>query len=174
MHIILGILGAIAAFSYWFFVLRNASNAANEVIDAAGRIRGQMKRNAFRKKVEGSPLTSVTDPATAAIVYLTKIAEARGLVSEAARNELLKIANDEMQVADGEELIPFSVWVCQNIVNYSDMLRVFKPLWLENLTIEQRADFVKMAVRISQIDGKSNNEQKLMIDDLRSRLGATN
>jgi len=68
MHILLPLLGVLAAFGYWYFMLKNAGKAANEIADMAGRARGAYKRNQFRKKADASVIDAITDPRTAAVV----------------------------------------------------------------------------------------------------------
>ncbi|MEM9332811.1 MAG: TerB family tellurite resistance protein [Pseudomonadota bacterium] len=170
MHIVLGIIGAIAALSYYFFVFRRAGQAATQAVDMAQQFRGKMRRNAFRKKAEGSVLTSVKDPGTAAAVLLIKIAECDGPVIAASKQEITKIIRNEIGMEDADEVIPFAEWVCGQAVNPADIIRKLKPLWVENLNSTQRAEFVDMAQRIANLSGKPNQEQKEIIRQMRERL----
>ena len=59
MHVILGILGVLGALVFWYYRIRVIGQAANEVVDAAGKMRGAYNRRKFRNKVEGSVLTTI-------------------------------------------------------------------------------------------------------------------
>ena len=109
MHIILGILGAVAALSYYFFVFRKAGEAASEAVDMAQRVRGKMRRNAFRKKAEGSVLSAVEDPGTAAAVWFVKLADVDGPMNEEAKSQIIGIVRDKIGMDDAEEVVPRGV-----------------------------------------------------------------
>ncbi|MCB1387253.1 MAG: hypothetical protein KDJ80_15050 [Nitratireductor sp.] len=116
MHILLGMIGIVAAASYYFFVLKNAGKAANEAADMAMRVRGRIRRNAFRKKAEASVLSSVDDPLHAAAIVLLAIAtEEQGVAPHLEEGVARQIA----EIADGEkveETLIFAKWALdQNI-----------------------------------------------------------
>lgn len=170
MHILLGIVGVIAALGYYFFVFRRAGEAAGEAIDMAQRVRGKMRRNAFRKKAEGSVLSSVEDPGTAAAVLLVKTAECAGPVLEDKKAEINKIIRDEIGMADADEVVPFAEWIATQTVNPNDIIRAYRSLWMDNLNPTQMAEFVDMASRIANFDGEANSEQREIIRLMRERL----
>jgi len=170
MHILLGIVGAIAALSYYFFVFRRAGEAVSEAVDVVQRVRGKVRRNAFRKKAEGSALSSVEDPGSAAAVLLVKIAECGGPVFDDAKTEIAKMVRDEIGMEDAPEVVSFAEWVAKRAVNPSDIIRTYKPLWVGNLNSVQMAGFVEMASRIAHLEGKPNSEQKEILRLMRERL----
>lgn len=142
MHIILGILGAIAAASYYFFIIRRAGDAAGQAIDMAQQVRGKMRRNAFRKKADGSVLTSIEDPETAAGIIMVKTAECKGPLSEEASEVIKSILVDEIGMPDGEETVTFAKWVSEQVASPNDIIRIFKPIWMNNLNPTQMAEFI--------------------------------
>lgn len=75
MHILLAILGIVGAFSYYWFVMRDASKVVGEVVDAAGRARGAYRRDQFRKKADSSTINAIDDPRTGAAVMAVAVAE---------------------------------------------------------------------------------------------------
>lgn len=170
MHVLLGIIGVIAAASYYFFIFRRAGDAANEAIDMAQRVRGKMRRNAFRKRAEGSVLTSVEDPGTAAAVLLGKVAECKGPVLDNTKAEITNIVANEIGMPDADEVVPFALWIAGQTVNPSDIIRTYKPLWLEHLNSAQMAEFIDMASRIAHLNGDPNAEQNSIIAMMKERL----
>lgn len=78
----MGILGIIAAASHYFFVIKRAGNATNEAIDMAQKPRGKIRRNAFKKKADGSVLTAVDDAGTAAAIIMVKTALYKGVITD--------------------------------------------------------------------------------------------
>jgi len=170
MHVLLGIVGVVAALSYYFFIAKRGVNAASEVMDAAETLRGKMRRNAFKKKAVGSVLTSIDDAGTAAAVTLVKIAECKGALQSNHKIELLKILKNEIGMNDADEVLSFAEWVSNQVINPSDLIRAFKSLWLTNLNQEQVVEFIDMANQISALDGEPNAEQKEVLRLMRERL----
>lgn len=170
MHIVLGILGVVAALSYYFFVLRRGAQAAGEAVDMAQRVRGKMRRNAFRKKAEGSVLSSVEDPGTAAAVVFMKLAEMDGVVLEDTKEQIVTIIRDEIGMKDAEEVMPFAEWIAKQSVNPSDIIRAYKGIWSSNLDPTQMAEFIDMAARVANLSGEPNQDQREMLRLMRERL----
>lgn len=170
MHIILGILGAIAAASYYFFVIKRAGDAAGQAVDMAQQIRGKIRRNAFKKKVDGSVLTAVEDAGTAAAIIMVKTAECKGIITDEARNAIKAIISDEIGMPDSDEIVPFAEWVSNQVASPNDIIRQFKSLWMNNLNPTQMSEFIDMVQRVASINGDPNSEQKEIIRQMRTRL----
>ena len=170
MHIILGILGAIAAASYYFFILRKGADAAGQAIDMAQTVRGKMRRNAFRKKADGSVLTAVEDAGTAAAIIMMKTAECKGVITDETRDLIKAIIKDEIGMEDSDEVVPFAEWVSNQVASPNDIIRQYKSLWMNNLNSTQMSEFIDMVQRIASLDGEPNNEQKEIIRQMRTRL----
>lgn len=170
MHIVLGILGVIAAASYYFFVIKRAGNAASEAIDMAQTVRGKMRRRAFKKKADGSVLTAVEDAGTAAAIIMVKTAECKGVVGDEALNTIKAIVNDEIGMPDGDEVVTFAKWVSEQVASPNDIIRQYKALWMNNLNPTQMSEFIDMVQRVASINGDPNNEQMEIIRQMRNRL----
>ena len=170
MHIILGIIGVIAAASYYFFVFKRAGDAASQAIDVAQQIRGKIRRNAFKKKADGSVLTAVEDPGTAAAVLLAKTAECKIPVSDETRELVAKIIADEIGMPDADEVVPFAEWIAKQVVSPNDIIRQYKPIWMANLNPVQMSEFVEMVQRVANSDGEQNHEQGEILRQMRERL----
>lgn len=170
MHIILGILGVIAAASYYFFILKRGADAAGQAIDMAQTVRGKMRRNAFRKKADGSVLTAVEDPGTAAAIIMVKTAECKGVITDETKDVIKAILKDEIGMDDSDETVPFAQWVCEQVASPNDIIRQYKTLWMSNLNPTQMAEFIDMVQRVANMDGDPNGEQKEVIRQMRNRL----
>lgn len=170
MHIILGILGAIAAASYYFFILRRGADAAGKAIDMAQTVRGKMRRNAFRKKADGSVLTAVEDPGTAAAIIMIKTAECKSIITDETRDIIKAIIKDEIGMEDSDEVVPFAEWVSNQVASPNDIIRQYKALWMNNLNPTQMSEFIDMVQRVAQIGSEPNNEQKEIVRQMRTRL----
>ncbi len=153
-----------------FFVIRRAGEAANEAIDMAQKVRGKMRRNAFRKKAEGSVLTSVEDAGTAAAILLFKIAECGDEDPSTSRVEVVRIIREEIGMKDAEEVASFAEWISKQMINPGDILRAYRPIWTGNLGPDELVEFVSMGVRVANLGSDANPEQLEIIRQLRERL----
>ena len=159
MHILLGILGIVASVSYYLIVIRRVGGAAGDAIDVAQRARGKFRRKAFSKKVDGSVLTAVDDPGTAATVLLIKLVEMKQPLTETTRGQIVTIVEDEIGMPDAPEVVAFAQWVCDQGVEGKDILRNYKSLWQDRLSSKERADFISIAERLAHLDGEPTHQQ---------------
>lgn len=170
MHILLGLIGMIGAVGGYLFWARRAGEATVEAVDLAQRLRGKMRREAFRKRAVGSPLTAVEDPGTAAAIFLFKMAELRGEVSKDAGDLIREMLREEIGLSDWAETADFAEWAARQVVNPVEVVRRFHRLWIGALTPGQLTDFRRMARRVSEADGERNREQRELMLALDNRL----
>ena len=115
MHILLALLGIAAAGAFWWYRLKMMNDAAGEVVDAVGRVRGNLRRKKIRQHNELSPLTAIDDPVVAAATLLVAIASDDAALGpnreSAARAEIALIADP----AKLEEAIVYAKWASGQI-----------------------------------------------------------
>ena len=58
MHILLAVLGIMGAAAFWWYRIKYMSEAAGEVADTVGRVRGKMRRDKLRKKAAVAPVAA--------------------------------------------------------------------------------------------------------------------
>lgn len=171
MHIVLSILGVLGGLAFWYYRMKYIGGAAREVADAAGKMRGAYNRRKFRKKVEGSPLTAIDDPQTAASVMCIAIMELAAPLTEKSeeilRNELAKT----IEVQDPEEMVTFSKWVVDQSSDPYNVARHFSKLWRSTLDDGQAQVFLSMAQRLAAVDGEPTSDQRAVLEKLKERLG---
>lgn len=136
----------------------------------AQTVRGKMRRNAFRKKADGSVLTAVEDAGTAAAIIMVKTAEGKGVVSDEAINTIKTIVTEEIGMPDGDEVVTFAKWVSEQVASPNDIIRQYKALWMNNLNPTQMSEFIDMVQRVASIESEPNGEQKEIIRQMRTRL----
>ncbi len=170
MHVILGILGVLGALVFWYYRIRVIGQAANEVVDAAGKMRGAYNRRKFRNKVEGSVLTAIEDPQAAASVMAVAIMEEKGPLSREAEDALRLELKNSINVADPVEMTTFSKWVVQQSNDPNNISKKFTKMWTSTLNEKDRRELVKMIQRLSAVDGEPNQAQLEAISRLKERL----
>ena len=171
MPFILMILGAVAGAAFWWWRLKAMGEAASEIHDAAGKVIGKYRRNKFRKKVEGSPLTAVDDPRAAAVVMMMAIVQEEGPLDEVWEAAIRREVVDTIGESDPTELMIFSKWAVSHTVDANDVSFAFRKLWADSLTLEQKRDLVAMAERAAAAKRPPSANQLAKIDKLSVRLG---
>jgi predicted nucleic acid-binding protein len=171
MHV-LALLGVvIGGVGIWYWRFKMMREMGGEIADVVGRVRGHIRTGNFRKKAEGSPLSSVEDPALAAAIFLYALAnehdETLHLSEPAIRSEIGRI----VPAADLEEILSYAQWAARDVADARDVVRRFKPLWRQRLTREERADLVSMAESIIGLGTAEHHNQKLSFITLRTALG---
>jgi uncharacterized tellurite resistance protein B-like protein len=173
MHILLTILGVVGAFGYYWFVIRNASNAVGEIADAAGRARGAYRRNQFRKKADAATINAIDDPRTAAVVMAVAVASADGDMTpeqDAALNEAM---TDILRVSDPVEEMTFAKWAVREISDPNNISMRLSRLWMSSLDTQERQELVDLVRTVAGADGGLSDIQREAIDRLRTRLAIT-
>ena len=171
MHIIFSVLGAAGAFAYYWYILRDAGDIVENVANAAGRARGNYRRNQFRKKAEASTIQAINDPRIAAIVMAVAIAGNNGELSGAQDDVLAGAMTDILRVDDPVSELVFAKWAVQSSGEPKSIIKQLRNLWLTTLTAEERRQFVDLVYRVASADGDVSAQQIRSIDYLRSALG---
>ena len=170
MHILLPLLGVLAAFGYWYFVLKNAGKAVGEIADMAGRARGAYKRNQFRKKADASVIDAIDDPRTAAVVMAVAVGEAEGPLSARQEAALLAAMVSVLGIDKPEEELTFAKWAAAHVIDPNNVSLRFTRLWTGALAMDERNDLVDLVHAVAAADGAPSVIQKEAIQRLRTRL----
>ena len=171
MPFLLLLLSAAAGAAFWWWRLKAMGEAASEIHDAAGKVIGKYKRNRFRKKVEGSPLTAVQDPVAAAVIMMMAVAQEEGPLDEAAEAAIRREAVETMGQANPTEVMIFAKWVAGNVVDANDVSYAYRKLWGDSLDEAQRRDLIAMVRRIASLKGGPSQTQRAKLEKLGERLG---
>ncbi len=171
MHVLGLFLALIVGAGIWYWRFKAVKEMTDDLGDAVGRIRGQFRMAKFRKEAQGSALSSITDPALAAAIFLFVLANedqaSLHLSEPAIRDQLAGIVPS----ADLDEIIAYARWAAREVPDPRDVVRRFKPLWREKLTREERASLVAMAESVASVGDGVDHYQKLSIASLRMALG---
>ncbi|HSG94847.1 MAG TPA: hypothetical protein VLA28_04970 [Afifellaceae bacterium] len=173
MHILLPLLGVLAAFGYWYFALKNAGKAANEIVDMAGRARGAYKRSQFRKKADASVIDAITDPRTAAVVMAIVTGGTERPLSARQEAVLLSAMASVLGVEKPDEELTFAKWAAAHVVDPNNVSMRFSRLWTGALAMNERRDLVDLVHAVAAADGAPSAVQEEAIQRLKARLAIT-
>lgn len=113
MHIVIAVLGAIAAVYFFIIRARNAAEMTNEIVDAANDVRLAARRFGFRTFKNRHPVEGIEDPNIAIATIANAFLELEGLPSREQQNALLRQMQTELRLSltDAEELLVLGRWM---------------------------------------------------------------
>jgi hypothetical protein len=166
MHVI-GILAAIlGVVAVWYWRIKVLHEAGQDAADLVGRVRGAYRMRRFRKEAEGSVLNAIDDPAMAAIVYLFALAGEDAVASHEAPAAIRAHAADMVAAGKAGELVAYAAWAARDIFDSRDVVRRFKALWRDRLTLAERHDLIRMAEAVAALSPSAVGAQRLSLDAL--------
>jgi hypothetical protein len=172
MHILGLLLAAIVGAGVWYWRLRAARTAVDDVVDVAGRARGAYNRRKFRRKAEASVLSGIDDPAVGATVLLVSLIEAAGPLGAADEERLGAWLRDVAGYGAPVEAITFARWASREIVDGNDVVRRLLPLFNSALSAKEKRELIDFAVQLAGPSGGLSPAQGEMLRRLRGGLAA--
>lgn len=167
----LGILvAALSGAVIWYWRLKMAREAGNEIIDSVERMRGAYKRRKFRKQAEVAPLASIADPAIAAVAFFFCLAKEKPMYLDAAKGVVRNRMKGIIRPGDMEEVLVFGEWASKNVTSPEDPIRRFRDLWLKALDMQERQQLIGIAEEVAEAGGERTKEQEHALQMLRRTL----
>ena len=174
MHVLLAVLGLLGAGACWWCRARYLAQAAAEVIDAAERARGFVRRRQFRKKAEASTISAIEDPRSAAVVLMVGIASSDGAMTEGSEREIRAAMRDLLALDRPEEELVFAKWATAGLADLNNLIARLAPLWTSRLTVQERLALYERVRRVAVADGPPDDLRLSALRKLRDRLGLVN
>lgn len=113
MHILIAILGAIAAIGYWMYRARDAKDTARDLFEMGNDVRLAAKRFRYKQKTNVHPVDSVEDARLLAAGLMIVAAETNGSVTAAEQSVMKRQAVEYFgcSTEDAAEMISFGHWI---------------------------------------------------------------
>ncbi|MFN0022338.1 MAG: TerB family tellurite resistance protein [Parvularculaceae bacterium] len=169
MHILIAVLGALAA-AFWAFTY--FVNAAREGRDALRDVKGAFRGAKWSARVDQRLIETLTDPREAAAVLLYQIAAYDGAVTDRQRRAIVgdmraAFAADE-ETAEG--LFAFARAALGEINDASNSLgKITRPI-VDACTPDERRQLVDLMLKAAEIEGPVSDIQNRLIADVRRAL----
>lgn len=169
MHIILAVLGALAA-AFWAFSY--FVRAAGEGREAVRDVTGVIRRGKWNRRVDQRLIENLSDPREAAAVLVYQIAAYDGAVTDRQYNKIVAdmrvtFEADE-ETADG--LYAFARMAVGQINDAANSVRKILSPVIEVCTAEEKQALVAMMERTAEIEGPPTDAQRRLIADARRVL----
>jgi uncharacterized tellurite resistance protein B-like protein len=171
MHIVLAALGLLGAAAFWWYRVKIMSEAANDAVDAIGRVRGSLRRSKLRKQSALSPLTAIDDPVIAAATLITAIVSEdvplTPQIEKGVRSVIGEIADDKAT----EQAVIYAKWAASQINDATMTIDKLAPFLRDHLDQNERNDLLEMTERALRPDLPRPPRFDQRIRRLRQKLG---
>jgi hypothetical protein len=169
MAIIGIILAALAGIGVWYYRIKMLGEMGSDIADLAGRARGAYRMNRFRKQADAATLNAVDDPALAAAIFLFALANEDKASLFKSEPEIRRVMTAVVR-SELDELLGYAQWAARDVLDPRDLVRRFKPLWRDHLTVIERQQLVGMAETVLSQSTSPSPNQLQIIDALRGAL----
>ena len=169
MHILIAVLGALAA-AFWAFTY--FVNAAREGQDALRDVKGAFRGAKWSRKIDKRLIETMTDPREAAAVLLYQMAAYDGAVTDRQRRTIVADMRETFAADEetAESLFAFARVAIGEINDASNSLgKILRPL-VEACTLEERRQLIDLMLKTAEIEGPVSEIQNRLIADARRQL----
>lgn len=173
MHIVMMLIGALAAIGAIIWRIQMAAQAARQMGDVAKTAANLPRRLAFRHKSGKKGSRLVEDPREAAVILMLEVARAAGEISREQKNEINSIICEHFEFSEGdaEEIIAQASWVSQDEAGNDAMHRRLSNLIVKAVNNKDLVDLDDMLVRVSEVEGQPNQDQLAVLSTFRNVAG---
>lgn len=166
MHIIIAVLGAVAA-AFWVFT--HFMNAANEGREAIGEVKGVIRRGKWNRRVDQRLIENLSDPREAAAILMVQLAAYDGAVTDRQHAQIVadmgSTFDADEQTAEG--LYAFGRMAVGEINDAGNNARkILRPV-AEVCTVDEKAALIAMLDRTAEIEGAPTDIQRRLIAEAR-------
>ncbi len=169
MHIIIAIIGALAA-AFWAFT--HFVNAANQGREAIGDVKGVIRRGKWNRRIDQRLIENLSDPREAAAVLLYQIAAYDGAVTDRQQAQLVAGMRTAFD-ADEETALGLFAFGRMAVGEINDagnnVRKILRPV-VEVCTEAEKQTLVGLLERAAEIEGPPSDIQRRLIAEARRVL----
>lgn len=169
MHIILAILGALAA-AFWAFT--HFMKVANEGRETVRDVKGVIRRGKWNRRVDKRLIENLSDPREAAAVLLYQIAAYDGHVTDRQYRTIVAEMREAFEADEetAEGLYAFGRMAVGEINDAANNVRkILRPV-TEVCTDAEKRQLVELLERTAEIEGPPTDMQRRLILETRRVL----
>jgi uncharacterized tellurite resistance protein B-like protein len=171
MHILILVAGALGAAAFWWYRLKMMNEAAGEVVDAFGRVRGAIRRKKIRRQNELSPLTAIDDPVVAAATLIASIMSDDVVLKPSRESALGKEIDTIASAGKLDETIVYAKWAAAQIDDAQVVIDKLAPMLATRLDEHEKHGLLDMVRRVAKTDAEPLPMLDARLRRLRQKLG---
>ncbi len=171
MHIIIAVLGALAA-AFWAFT--HFVGAANQGREALGEVKGVIRRGKWSRRVDQRLIENLSDPREAAAVLIYQTAAYDGAVTDRQHDRIVAAMRAAFDADEetGEALYAFARMAVGEINDAGNSVKkILRPV-VDVCTDDERAQLITMMEQAAEIEGPPTDMQRRLIAEARRVLAA--
>lgn len=155
----------------WWYRRKMIKEAADDVADVLGRVRGSVRRDRLQQQDPKSALTAIDDPVVAAATLILSIAsDGPRLTKERAKALEAVIAGVTTPDKAGEA-INYANWAAGRLNDAGQVIDALAPLLRERLNETEKAELITMVRRVATAGGAPLPMLETRMHRLRQKLG---
>ncbi len=157
MHILGAIIGFIGMALFWWYRIKDAKRAVDDITNTVSKFRGSRKRKALRQQANLSPITAIDNPLVAAATLMIAIQSEEFVLGENDEDDIGKILLNLANQKQVEEAMIYAKWAYQQ-VPYSEVIIDQLGTYLNNqLTDEEKNNFLDLLKQADDMIGGCHN-----------------
>ena len=169
MHIIIAIIGALAA-AFWAFT--HFVNAANQGREAIGDVKGVIRRGKWNRRIDQRLIENLSDPREAAAVLLYQIAAYDGAVTDRQQAQIVADMRNVFEADDetAHGLYAFGRMAVGELNDAGNNVRkILRPV-VAVCTAQEKSQLIELLERAAEIEGAPTDLQRRLIAEARRVL----
>lgn len=152
----------------WWYRRKMIKEAADDVADVLGRVRGSVRRD--RRQGKEAALTAIDDPVVAAATLILSIASDGLRLTKERGKALEKVIAGVAAQGRADEAIAYARWAVGEVGDTAVVIDMLAPLLRESLTEAEKADLITMTRRVATAGGPPLPKLETRMHRLRQKL----
>ena len=179
MHFLILVLSALAGLAVWYMRLKAIGSAAKDIGKFAQRVRSAPRKFAFMNRAGKTGLKAVREPMEAGAILLVLMAGARANRALAPRDKEAVFAQlsrvFDLDSEDASDLVSHATWMVRDVELVSGVVLRMTQIVKQSpgISAPELVDLHEMLVAIAELDGQPDEEQVLILDLYRQKVGLT-
>lgn len=155
----------------WWYRRKMIKEAADDVADVLGRVRGSVRRERLEGKDEMSALTAIDDPVVAAATLILAIATDGPRMTREREQALGEVIAGVAAQSRADDAIDYAKWAAGRVDDAGVVIDTLTPLLRERLDEAEKSDLITMARRVATAGGPPLPMLETRMHKLRQKLG---
>jgi len=175
MHIVLGLLGLLAAIGAIAWRINMAMKGAEVIKDVAQTTANLPRKMRFKAKANRQRLSAVEDPREAAAILLLGMARAGGEVTKEHKQAIRSRMESEFGVTQtiSEELLARASWYSANIADPADLVPRMTDFLVKHVSATELAQVSTMLEAVARVEAEGAPDQVEYLRRYRQKAGLT-
>ena len=173
MHILIIILGLIAGAGVWYWRIKAATDAVQDLGDLAKQAANLPRKLRFQRLAGKTGLLAIDDAREAAAILLMEMARSGGEVSSTQKQVMAEqiASNLGLSVDDAEAMVVHAGWVLRDSPLSDAVIRRMCPILIKQVGETEIRGLDQMLLAVARAEGEPTGDQMELLRAFRARVG---